>query len=449
MKIGDIVNSQYKILDKIGIGGMSTVYLARDIKTGETVAIKVMDDKLINDSDYVLRFEREAKVGISLNHPNIANVITYGKEDDTYFIVMEYIQGITLTEYIKKKGPLPIKESLDIILQILSALSYAYSKGIQAHRDIKPGNIMIELKTNRVKVMDFGIAKTIGSSLTHSTALYTPRYASPEQLLPTKFGNRIDQRTDIYAIGIILFEMLTGKSPYSGTTPAEISEQQIKGYIPNISEIRRDIPYFLSQIILKCLQTNPNNRYQTVEELINDLKQGLSPKTTTQLEEPTKTTISKRESYESQPSSPLQPKLPPQPQPPSQPFRSKTLNKPFNLIWKYKTGGGIHSSPTIYNGKLYIGSNDYYIYCLNASDGSLIWKYKTGDWVTSTPTIYNGKLYIGSDDSYIYCLNASNGSLIWRYKTGDWVTSTPTIYNGKLYVGSYDCYIYCLDIEEP
>ncbi len=648
MNLGKLINSRYKIADKIGIGGMSTVYLARDTKTGEAVAVKVMDDKLTNDPDYVSRFEREAHIGISLNHPNIANVITYGKEEDSYYLVMEYIQGITLTEYIRNRGPLPVKEAVNITQQVLSALSYAYSKGIQAHRDIKPGNIMIDLKTNTVKVMDFGIAKTVGSSLTHSTALYTPRYASPEQLLPTRFGNRTDQRTDTYAIGIVLYEMLVGKSPYSGTTPAEISEQQLKGHIPNLSQLRKDIPESFSQIILRCLQTNPDQRYQKIDELTNDLKRGICSKPLTPLQ--TDRTVTGKRYPQSSQSIP-QPYSPPQSKqfnplfaiipavviiiaiiigfslkgrntlsnntnnnnnqttatlsvtstpigadiyidgakigitpldnyslktgqhtlllkkegyednqntieikeneklsigahtlkitkegyndytqtftltssdisktipvvltsiPPAtsktgtlsisstpsvatvyinnqnkgttpltltlnegtysvrltmdgyeeytenntiQSAKTSTVQAQLKkksttgkLVWKYKTGSWVDSSPTVSNGKLYIGSYDHYIYCLDASNGSLVWKYETGSSVWSSPTIYNGKLYIGSYDGYIYCLDASNGSLVWKYETENAVNySSPTIYNGKLYVGSWDDYIYCLD----
>jgi len=153
-------------------------------------------------------------------------------------------------------------------------LAYAYSKGIQAHRDIKPGNIMIDLRTHAITVMDFGIAKTVGSSLTHSTVLYTPKYAAPEQLLPSKFGGVVDKRADLYALGVVLYEMLTGKAPFGGETPAEISGEQITSSPPSPSSIRRDIPAPLSQILLKCLQANPSARYQTPEDLLQDLKAG-------------------------------------------------------------------------------------------------------------------------------------------------------------------------------
>jgi serine/threonine protein kinase len=309
MTLGQIIENRFKIVDKVGVGGMSTVYMGRDMQTGQAVAIKLMDEKLTDDPDYLARFEREAQVGVSLNHPGIAKVLAYGKEDDRHYLVMEYVQGITLTEYIKKKGPLPIDDVLAIASQVLTILSYAYSKGIQAHRDIKPGNIMIDLRTHAVTVMDFGIAKTVGSSLTHSTVLYTPKYAAPEQLLPSKFGGVVDKRADLYALGVVLYEMLTGKAPFNGETPAEISGEQVKSSPPSPSTIRRDIPAPLSQILLKCLQANPSHRYQTPEDLLQDLTAG-------HVREPSKTPSAPRETTETvirkEPLVPLTPEpLPP------------------------------------------------------------------------------------------------------------------------------------------
>jgi len=257
-----LIKERYEILKSVGLGDISEVLIALNIQTGQTFPVKIMNKRLLSDISFIGHFKRKISIGKALHHPKIPELIDYGDIDGIPFIVMEYIQGVTLTEYINK-GPLPLKEAVNIILQVLSALSYAYSRDIQVHRDIKPGNIMIDLKTNTVKIMDFGIVKTIGSSLTHPIALYTPRYASHEQLLPTKFGNRTDERTDIYAIGIVLYEMLVGRLPYSGTTPTEISEKQIKNKISNITSIRSDIPESFSQIIYRYPQANPNNRYKT------------------------------------------------------------------------------------------------------------------------------------------------------------------------------------------
>ena len=309
---------------------MSTVYLARDIKTGETVAVKVMDERLANDASYINRFEREAEIGISLNHPNIAKIIAHSKENGSYFIIIEYVQGITLLDYIRRNGKLTVNETTSITLQILSALSYAYSKGVQAHRDIKPNNIMIELKNNNVKVMDFGISKTIDTYLTHSTSIFTPLYGSPEQLNPSEFGNKIDARTDIYSLGIMLYEMLAGKPPFSGLSVVEIFEQKKKGAIPLLSNLRKDVPKYLSQIVIKCLRPDPDKRYQSPEELISDLKNGVCSehiekidKNTKESVEETKNKMQKEKKYQT-------PK-PPQVAPSSQPIKRSTI-KPIYII---------------------------------------------------------------------------------------------------------------------
>ena len=337
MTIGQTLKGRYKLLERIGTGGMSTVYLARVLDTGQTVAVKVVNDTLAFDEQYIHRFSQELAIARLLTHPGIPRLIDDGEtEEGVPFIVMEYVQGITLTEYIKKKGPLPIEEAVAMTEQVLSILSYAYSKGIQAHRDIKPGNIMIDLRTHAVTVMDFGIAKTVGSSLTHSTVLYTPKYAAPEQLLPSKFGGVVDKRADLYAVGVVLYEMLTGRAPFNGETPAEISGEQITSAPPSPSVIRTDIPAPLSQVLLKCLQPNPSHRYQTPQDLLQDLKAGY-------VREPRQTPAAARENQETvtkkvPPTSPVlrqEPKHPVSPAPEQQPpprRRSKVF-MPLLLIF--------------------------------------------------------------------------------------------------------------------
>lgn len=272
IQIGSIINKRYKLIDLIGFGGMSTVYMARDIQTGETFAVKIMDYKRAQDKDFLNRFEKEVKIGITLDHPNIVKVYSYGKIDNYYFIVMEYVQGINIRQYLKQYGIFEWKHALSIILQILSALSYAYHKGIQAHRDIKPENIMIDTKTMSVKVMDFGIAKIESSNITQTTLVYTPRYASPEQLAPAKYQNKINHTTDLFSLAVIFYEMLTGKHPFPGNTSAEIMDKELNTVPPSPSAINPDIPPWISNVILRSLNPNPENRPQTPEEVAYALK---------------------------------------------------------------------------------------------------------------------------------------------------------------------------------
>jgi|GEM_PF-3180802 len=272
IQIGSIINKRYKLIDKIGIGGMATVYMARDIQTGETFAVKIMDYKMAQDREFLDRFEKEVKIGITLNHPNIVKVYSYGKVDGNYFIVMEYVQGINVRQYLRQYGTFRWKEALTIMLQVLSALSYAYHKGIQAHRDIKPENIMIDTKTMSVKVMDFGIAKIEGTDSTQTAFAYTPRYASPEQLMPSKYQNKISYTTDLFSLSVVFYEMITGKHPFPGNTSVEIMDKVLNTVPLSPSLINNDVPIWVSNIILKSLNPNPNLRYQNPEEVAFDIK---------------------------------------------------------------------------------------------------------------------------------------------------------------------------------
>jgi serine/threonine protein kinase len=272
IQIGSIINKRYKLIDLIGFGGMATVYMARDIQTGETFAVKIMDYRRAQDKDFLNRFEKEVKIGITLDHPNIVKVYSYGKIDNYYFIVMEYVQGINIRQYLKQYGIFEWKHALSIILQILSALSYAYHKGIQAHRDIKPENIMIDTKTMSVKVMDFGIAKIESSNITQTTLIYTPRYASPEQLAPAKYQNNINHTTDLFSLAVIFYEMITGKHPFPGNTSAEIMDRELNTIPASPSAINPDIPPWISNVILRSLNPNPDKRPQTPEEVAYALR---------------------------------------------------------------------------------------------------------------------------------------------------------------------------------
>ena len=501
------IKNRFELLKIIGYGGMATVYLARDNETGDIVAVKIMDKKLASSASYIARFEREISIIEHFNHPYIPHLIDKGVlEDDegvnVPFIIMEYVQGITLREYIKKIGAIPVKESLLIAKNILSALSYAYSNGVKAHRDIKPENIMINPHTKAIKVMDFGIAKTVGSNLTHSTVLFTPYYASPEQLLPSKYHNNIDSRTDIYSLGIVIYEMMVGKVPYDGETPVEIASQQLDLNSSLYEHVRRDIPSPISDIILKCIHPNRDNRYQTPEEVISAIdkalplikeneilniakvnKQPTDNLETTVANDPDRTVAYKGNDNPSSPSSIDITNLSPEqaqkliellsqvsgkPQQPQQQEKKQSLPSPWpmfrgnpqhtglspfstannkgKLKWKFKTNGPIKSSPAIApDSTIYVGSDDKYLYAISP-DGTLKWKFKTGDWIHSSPAISSdGTIYIGSDDRHLYAVSP-DGMLEWKFKTRGLVKSSPAISpDGTIYIGSHDRYLYALN----
>jgi len=281
------LKSRYKLIDKVGIGGMSTVYVARDLKTNAIVAIKVLHPQFAIDKNFINRFYREIKIIATLNHPNILKLYDYGVVEGTPYFVTEYIQGKTLKELLSEGKRFSIKESIRIIIEVLNALSHAKSKGVIAHRDIKPGNIMID-KDGNVKLMDFGIAKFEGTQITQDTIMYTPTYASPEQIK----GENVDIRSDLYSIGCTLYELLTGRPPFLGTNSINISFKHINEQPQPPSSLNKEISKDLDNIILKLLAKNPSDRYQTPEEVIKDLSKMISFKkfekikeTSTQIEE--------------------------------------------------------------------------------------------------------------------------------------------------------------------
>ncbi|MBZ9686748.1 Stk1 family PASTA domain-containing Ser/Thr kinase [Clostridium estertheticum] len=266
--IGTLLLNRYELLEKIGEGGMGTVYKAKCHLLNRFVTVKILKAELSNDEDFVARFKREATSVARLSHPNIVNVHDVGAEKQINFIVMEYIDGKTLKQIIKENGRLDSQKTLDIVFQVAKALECAHKNNI-IHRDIKPDNIMI-MEDNMVKVMDFGIAKVADSrTVTNSqNVMGTVRYFSPEQAK----GNFVDCRTDIYSLGIVMYEMVTGQVPYNAESSISIAMMHIQGPVIPPKEIFTDIPENINQIILKSMQKEPIKRYQTAREMADILK---------------------------------------------------------------------------------------------------------------------------------------------------------------------------------
>ena len=263
----DKIIGNYRIIRKIGEGGMGTVFLAKDLTLEREVALKIINPTFASNSRLMARFKIEAIAQARLNHPNVITIFSFEQVGDLYFIVMEYIEGESLKDIIKKKKLTPEK-ALHIFRQVLNAIEFAHRKGI-IHRDIKPGNIIIT-RDWIAKIGDFGIAKIEGvEGLTREgTSLGTPLYSSPEQIL----GKNVDLRTDIYSLGVVLFEMLTGRPPFISEKGSEyeIQKAHIEQLPPRPSSINPLIPYKMDKIILKCLEKEPEKRYETVSELLQD-----------------------------------------------------------------------------------------------------------------------------------------------------------------------------------
>ncbi|NLP46628.1 MAG: Stk1 family PASTA domain-containing Ser/Thr kinase [Epulopiscium sp.] len=271
LQSGTILGNRYEIIEKIGAGGMSIVYKARCNKLQRYVAIKILREEFITDEEFVKRFRIEAQAAASLSHPNIVNVYDVGNEKDIYYIVMEYIQGKTLKQWIQEKGILSSKEILNIAIPIANALNHAHKHHI-IHRDIKPQNILVT-DEGMVKVTDFGIARaTTNSTVTAmGNAIGSVHYFSPEQAR----GGYVDEKSDIYSLGITMYEMATNTLPFQADSPVSVALQHINEDLPKPSTINENLAKSLEGIIIKATQKRPELRYQTVEELLKDMKKAL------------------------------------------------------------------------------------------------------------------------------------------------------------------------------
>lgn len=267
---GSYLINRYEIIMKIGSGGMADVYKAKDHVLNRLVAIKVLKQEYSTDATFVKKFRVEAQSAAGLSHPNIVNVYDVGEDNGVYFIVMELVQGITLKNYIDMKGKLDIREALNISVQIASGLSAAHENRI-IHRDIKPQNIIMS-RDGKVKVTDFGIAKVADSTTVTTTAAGTVHYISPEQAR----GGYSDERSDIYSLGITMYEMVTGRVPFEGETNVAVALMHIQSEITPPRQLEPSIPVSFEKIILKCTQKKPERRYASARELIADLRKVLT-----------------------------------------------------------------------------------------------------------------------------------------------------------------------------
>ena len=269
LKTGMIIAERYEILGKIGTGGMADVYKAKDHKLNRFVAVKVLKPEFREDTTFIRKFKSEAQAAAVLTHPNIVNVFDVGDDNGVYYIVMELIEGITLKEYISKKGKLSVKEATSIAIQVSMGLEAAHSHGI-VHRDVKPQNIIISMD-GKVKVTDFGIARAATSNTISSDVMGSVHYSSPEQAR----NGFVDGKSDIYSLGIVMYEMVTGRVPFDGDTTVAVAIQHLQEEIVPPSVYAPNLPISMEKIILKCTQKNPDRRYASMTALLADLRKAL------------------------------------------------------------------------------------------------------------------------------------------------------------------------------
>jgi len=266
-----LLGNRYRIEDLLGQGGMAQVYRGTDTVLGRTVAIKVLSPQYARDDAFVTRFRREAQAAAKLNHPGVVSVYDTGSDDSVHYIVMEYVAGRTLAEVLSSEGRLSPERSAEVAAQVAGALSFAHAAGL-VHRDIKPGNIMLT-PSGEVKVMDFGIARALSSeSLTQTaTVLGTASYLSPEQAQ----GSPVDARSDLYSLGVVLYEMLTGQPPFAGDSPVAVAYKHVREDPVLPTDLVPEVGEDLQAVVMKAMAKNPANRYSSAEEMKQDLERVL------------------------------------------------------------------------------------------------------------------------------------------------------------------------------
>ncbi|WP_419888534.1 Stk1 family PASTA domain-containing Ser/Thr kinase [Neobacillus niacini] len=271
MLIGKRLSGRYKVLEMIGGGGMANVYLAHDMILDRDVAVKMLRLDFANDEEFIRRFRREAQSATSLAHPSIVSIYDVGEEDDLYFIVMEYVEGQTLKQYIQHNSPLQVEETIDIMKQLTSAISHAHQNHI-IHRDIKPQNILVD-RFGNVKITDFGIAMALSAtSITQTNSvLGSVHYLSPEQAR----GGMANRKSDIYSLGIVMFELLTGRLPFSGESAVSIALKHLQSETPSVRRWNPNVPQSVENIVLKATAKDSFHRYNSVDEMEDDLRTAL------------------------------------------------------------------------------------------------------------------------------------------------------------------------------
>src|SRR3954452_19227933 len=265
--IGTVFDGRYRVLRKLGTGGMANVYLAEDQELGCNVAIKILDDRHSTDDQFIERFRREAKNAAGLSHPNIVSIYDRGEAEGSYYIAMEFLDGRTLKELITEKGPVPIRLAIDYARQILAAVGFAHKHGI-VHRDVKPHNVLVSGE-GQLKVTDFGIARYGASQMTEvGSIIGTAQYLSPEQAR----GQQVRPPADLYSLGVVLYEMLTGHVPFEGDSAVAIAMKHVSEIPRPPSELNPAIPASLEQVVLRALAKDPALRYASADEMAADLE---------------------------------------------------------------------------------------------------------------------------------------------------------------------------------
>ncbi len=439
---------------------MGEVYLAQDTESGDKVALKILPPELTRNPQYVERFRREAKAVSRLEHPHVIRVYDVGEEESVHFISMEFLGGSPLSEMIRKHGRLPILDAAKIIIDISDALEFAHSNGV-IHRDVKPDNILSDEK-GEFKIMDFGIARMDeGTQLTMTgTIMGTPEYMSPEQAS----GKKVDKRTDIYSLGIVFYEMLTGKVPFRAETALEVIQMHIT-QVPESPKVHNpEIPGNLAGIIGKMVEKKPADRYASFNHVVNAITRAIPKAATASAKAPVRPV----KPAKAQPVEKAAPRVRERVvrEIPATVKLALSLSILLNVALfalymlrpaagpvepgppSFAIGGQIIAPPTAAGSTMYVGTQDGALYACDLRTGLVDWVFETGDQITAAPLVVDGRVYVASWDKHVYALDASaGGTLIWKVNTGDIISAAPVLSEGILFVTTRKGGVFALDAK--
>nr|WP_290666445.1 serine/threonine-protein kinase [Ardenticatena sp.] len=445
---GTILGERYIIEDVIGRGGMGAVYAARDKRFRAVVrrcAVKEMYDQLLDEEARrraVQSFEREANILASLNHPAIPKVYDYFTEGDHHYLILEYIPGQNLLQYMQKRGrPITAEQAIDWGLQLTDVLSYLHNYNPPIiFRDLKPSNIMLR-PDGSLALVDFGIAKHFQHD-TRNTMIGTEGYAPPEQ-----YEGIATPLVDIYALGATLHHLLTNTDPQQHR-PFSFDTRPIREYNPTVSEDLEDV-------IMRAVAEDPLDRWQSAEEMhqaLKSLSRGTMHSARTLKDSSTRRItrqITRRLLDATKEVSPTQDVAPTRPVsdegPATVPIQAHTRSFSVEPRWIFRTEEEVRSTPCLHEGYIYIGSYDNNLYCLDAETGEFLWKFPTRGGIPGRAAVYQNMVIVGSEDKCVYAIDALSGRQAWKAETQGRVRASPCVAYDNIYIGSDDGMFYCLD----
>ncbi|MGW9209411.1 serine/threonine-protein kinase [Embleya sp. NPDC055664] len=482
---------RYELVRFVGRGGMGEVWEGRDRLIERRVAVKLLPHAK-SDAAGAALFFREARTAGALNHPGVVTVYDLGQDegDGSLFLVMEFVEGRDLAAVLDKEGPPPVGTAVEWAAQTAAALARAHTAGI-VHRDLKPANLMLTVE-DRIKILDFGIARFVTSTNRSSQVMGTLAYMPPERF----HEQPGDARSDLYSLGCVLYELLTGDVPFPATGPVSTMNAHLRTTPTRPGERRRGIPTALDDLVLALLAKDPRDRPATADEVHRLLRatvdpapaaetrrmvrdvHAIDPVPTIALERKPAAAGTPRRSADSAPPetpTPTRRRLlqlvgggataalgiivfldlvdrPDDRQKPQYAAGNKVSSSPpapartdTTVRWSYSTGAEVDSTPAVVDGVVYIGSHDKNVYALDAATGTKMWAYTTGHVVASSPAVVKGVVYVGSRDKNVYALDAATGTKQWSHATGAEVDSSPVVVDGVVYIGCRDKNLYALD----